>query len=73
MYLLILYFPLVSSICCGLFGHFLGKKGAARMALYCMFISVLISLFIFVEIVLTQQTVIITIIDFIDVYGITIY
>ena len=49
MYLLVLYFPLISSICCGLFGHYLGKNGATYIALYSMCFSVIISFFIFGE------------------------
>jgi NADH:ubiquinone oxidoreductase subunit 5 (subunit L)/multisubunit Na+/H+ antiporter MnhA subunit len=73
MYLLVLYFPLISSLCCGLFGHFLGKNGASYMALYCMFISVIISFFIFGDIVLNEKIVIIPLFNYIDVYGMTIY
>jgi NADH:ubiquinone oxidoreductase subunit 5 (subunit L)/multisubunit Na+/H+ antiporter MnhA subunit len=73
MYLLVLYFPLISSICCGFFGHYLGKNGATYIALYCMFISVLISFFIFGDIVLNEKIVIIPLFNYIDVYGMTIY
>jgi NADH:ubiquinone oxidoreductase subunit 5 (subunit L)/multisubunit Na+/H+ antiporter MnhA subunit len=73
MYLLVLYFPLISSICCGFLGHFLGKNGAIKFALICMFISIIIAFCIFIDIVLNEQVVVIPIIDFIDVYGITIY
>jgi NADH:ubiquinone oxidoreductase subunit 5 (subunit L)/multisubunit Na+/H+ antiporter MnhA subunit len=73
MYLLILYFPLISSICCSLLGHYLGKNGASYLALYCMFLSVIISFFIFGDIVLNEKIVIIPLFNYIDVYGMTIY
>ena len=73
MYLLILYFPLISSLCCGFFGHFLGKNGASFLALFCMYISVIISFFIFKEIVLEENIVIIPLCTYIDVFGMTVY
>jgi len=73
MYLLVLYFPLISSICCGFFGHYLGKNGAVNIALYCMFISVIISFFIFKDIVLGEKIVVIPLFNYIDVYGLTIH
>ena len=73
MYLLVLYFPLISSICCGLFGHYLGKNGATYIALYSMCFSVIISFFIFGDIVLNEKIVVIPLFSYIDVYGMTIY
>ena len=73
MYLLVLYFPLISSICCGFFGHYLGKNGAMQIALSCMFMSVILSFLIFVDIVYNEYIVIIPLFNYIDVYGMTIY
>ncbi len=73
MYLLVLYFPLVSSICCGFFGHYLGKNGATYIALYSMCFSVIISFFIFGDIVLNEKIVVIPLFSYIDVYGMTVY
>ena len=73
MYLLVLYFPLISSICCGFFGHYLGKNGAMQIALFCMFMSVILSFLIFVDIVYNEYIVVIPLFNYIDVYGMTIY
>ncbi len=73
MYLLVLYFPLISSICCGFFGHYLGKNGAMQIALSCMFMSVILSFLIFVDIVYNEYIVVIPLFNYIDVYGMTIY
>jgi NADH:ubiquinone oxidoreductase subunit 5 (subunit L)/multisubunit Na+/H+ antiporter MnhA subunit len=72
MYLLILYFPLVSSICCGCFGHYLGKNGAYIIALFCMFSSLIISFFCYIDIILNDTIVVIPLFTFIDVFGMTI-
>ena len=73
MYLLILYFPLISCLWSGFFGHFLGKNGASLIALFCMFLSVLISFFIFYEIVLCNNICIIKLYKWIDIGVLNIY
>lgn len=73
MYLLILYFPLIGSLWSGLFGHFLGKNGASLITLYCMLISVLISFFIFYEIILCNNICIIKLYKWIDIGVLNIY
>jgi NADH-ubiquinone oxidoreductase chain 5 len=52
MYLLILYFPLVSFLIIGLFGRFLGTNGCNIVATLNMFLNFLLSFFIFYEVVL---------------------
>ena len=52
MYLLILYFPLVSFLIIGLFGRFLGTFGCNIVATINMFFNFLLSFFIFYEVVL---------------------
>lgn len=52
MYLLILYFPLISFLVIGFFGRFLGTKGSNIFATLNMFFNLLLSFFIFYEIVL---------------------
>lgn len=73
MYLLILYFPLIGSLWSGFFGHFLGKNGAALITLFCMFLSVLVSFFIFYEIILCNDICIIKLYKWIDVGVLNIY
>ena len=73
MYLLILYFPLIGCLWSGFFGHFLGKNGASLITLFCMFLSVLISFFIFYEIVLCNDICIIKLYKWIDIGVLNIY
>lgn len=73
MYLLILYFPLIGSLWSSLFGHFLGKNGSSLITLFCMFLSVLISFFIFYEVVLSNNICIVTLCKWIDIGVLNIY
>ena len=50
MYLLILYFPLIGSFSAIFFARFLGKNGSSLIVLFYMFLSLLVSLFIFYEV-----------------------
>ena len=50
MYLLILYLPLISSISSGLLGRYLGERGSGIFSTLCIFLTFLISLNIFVEV-----------------------
>lgn len=52
MYLLILYFPLISFLIIGLCGRFLGTNGCNILATLNMFFNLLLSFFIFYEVVL---------------------
>jgi NADH:ubiquinone oxidoreductase subunit 5 (subunit L)/multisubunit Na+/H+ antiporter MnhA subunit len=56
MYLLILYFPLISFLIIGFFGRFLGAHGCNILATLNMFFNFLLSFFIFYEIVLGGST-----------------
>lgn len=66
MYLLILYFPLVSFLVLGLFGNFIGKKGANILSTFLIFLNVLISYFIFYEVVLQGSICFIKLFTWID-------
>jgi NADH-ubiquinone oxidoreductase chain 5 len=50
MYLLSIFFPLISFLSLILFGRFVGKYGAIIIALFCMFFSFFISLILFFEV-----------------------
>ena len=50
MYLLLVFLSIIGSCLAGLFGRFLGSLGSAYIATGCLFISLLISLFVFYEV-----------------------
>lgn len=52
MYLNLVFLPLISSITAGLFGRKLGSKGSALISVICLFITFLLSLFLFYEVAL---------------------
>ena len=52
MYILVLYLPLISAIVVGLFGRFLGKKGATVLSTTCIGLAFLVSAFAFYEVCL---------------------
>lgn len=49
MYLLLVFFPLIGSIAAGIFGRFLGSRGAALVSTSCVFLSTLCSFVAFYE------------------------
>jgi NADH-ubiquinone oxidoreductase chain 5 len=55
MYLLIIFLPLVSFIAGSLFGRFLGKKGVIFITTTSLFLSTILSFFIFYEVVLCHS------------------
>lgn len=55
MYLVVLFFPLLSTIICGFFGRFLGRTGVSIISLFCLFSSVLLSIFLFYEVTLCNS------------------
>jgi NADH-ubiquinone oxidoreductase chain 5 len=57
MYLLILFLPLLSSIFCGLIGRKLGYQGVKIFSCVILFITFLISLFCFVEVVVYNSNI----------------
>jgi len=50
MYLLVLFFPLISFLTLSCFGRFIGKDGIITIALMCMFLAVTCSMFCFIEV-----------------------
>lgn len=52
MYLLVVFLSLIGSIIAGLFGRYIGFYGSAMLTTSCLFLSLLISLFIFYEVAL---------------------
>ena len=52
MYLLIVFLSLIGSSIAGLFGRYLGFYGSAMLTTSCLFVSFLISLFVFYEVAL---------------------
>nr|QNR39862.1 NADH dehydrogenase subunit 5 [Cyanidiococcus yangmingshanensis]UNJ18947.1 NADH dehydrogenase subunit 5 [Cyanidioschyzonaceae sp. 2 FvB-2021] len=50
MYLIAIFAPLLGFIICGLFGRFLGKKGACFITYFCSSISLVFSIIIFYEV-----------------------
>jgi NADH:ubiquinone oxidoreductase subunit 5 (subunit L)/multisubunit Na+/H+ antiporter MnhA subunit len=60
MYLLVLYFPLISVFCTGFFGKFLGKNGVVIVNISSMCLTFLVSTFIFFEVCLYKYTCLIT-------------
>ncbi len=66
MYLFVLYIPLISVICTGLFGKFLGKKGVVIINISSMIMTFLVSSFIFIEVCLYKYTCLIILGDWIN-------
>jgi len=52
MYFLIIILPVLSSIAAGLFGYFIGKKGAQLLSTTLLFISMILSILMFVNVTL---------------------
>lgn len=52
MYLIFVFLPLISSITAGLFGRYIGSKGASILTVGCLIVTFLLSLFIFYEVAL---------------------
>ncbi len=57
MYLLIVLFPLLASLITGMFGRFLGFKGAAIVTCACVLCSALLSIIVFYEVALSGSCV----------------
>lgn len=66
MYLIIIFLPLISSLTSGLFGRFLGPKGASLITVSCLFFTCLISFFSFYEVGLCKSSVYINFLPWID-------
>jgi proton-translocating NADH-quinone oxidoreductase chain L len=67
MYLLTLYFPLISFLLNYLFGRFLGNKGGVFISIMFMSLSLFISIFIFFEVVIFNYNTTLIISDWIKV------
>src|SRR6187200_1530549 len=67
MYLLILYFPLMSFVLNYFFGRWLGFRGVAFCATLCLLLATLLSAFAFFEVVLFDMSCWIELIPWIEV------
>nr|AER54492.1 NADH dehydrogenase subunit 5 [Cyanea capillata] len=59
MYLLVIFFPLISATIILLFGRFLGTKGANLFSCFCLGLNVVISCFIYYDIIVCNSIIII--------------
>jgi NADH-ubiquinone oxidoreductase chain 5 len=66
MYLLVIYFPIIGAILSGFLGRFLGRKGSTFITTFCLFLSFLVSLFIFYEVGLSNSFCIIKLFTWFD-------
>jgi NADH-ubiquinone oxidoreductase chain 5 len=66
VYLILIFLPLISSVSAGFFGRFIGPKGSGIVTVSCMFITFLISLFVFYEVALIGCPVYIKLVDWIN-------
>jgi len=51
MYLLLILLPVIGSCFAGLFGKYLGSKGSVFLTTFCLFLSFLLSIFLFYEVI----------------------
>lgn len=56
MYLLLIFFPFLSSLSLLLFGRFIGRAGAAILSIFSIFFSFLLALFTFYEVALMSTS-----------------
>lgn len=54
MYLLILFFPLISFIVAATFGRYLGQKGSTFITTSCIFITAILSTIGFIEVTIGE-------------------
>jgi len=66
MYLLLIFFPLLGSISAGLFGRYIGTKGAQIVTTACLGMSTLLSWYAFMEVGVSGNTVYIDLCTWID-------
>lgn len=73
MYILIIIFPFLGFILAGLFGKFFGRLGSAFISTFNLFLTWLLALFIFYEVVLCSSTTNIILYNWIlfDIYNIS--
>ena len=55
MYLSIIFLPLIGAFIAGFFGRFLGKQGAILITTTLVFLSSILSFFVFYEVVLCHS------------------
>lgn len=66
MYLLIIFFPLISFFLISFFGRFIGREGGSFVAVFFMFLTVLLSWFAFFEIAVSKSIVNLTLFTWIN-------
>jgi proton-translocating NADH-quinone oxidoreductase chain L len=66
MYLLLVFLPLIGSISAGLFGRYLGSKGAQIVTTTCLSISTVLSWYAFMEVGINGNTVYIDLFTWVD-------
>ena len=66
MYLILIFLPLIGSFASGLFGRFIGSKGASFLTVFCLNVTFFISLIIFYEVAFVNCFVYIKLITWID-------
>jgi len=66
MYLLLIFLPLIGSLCAGLFGRKLGPFGASYITVSCLVFTFFISLFAFYEVALLNCCVYIKLVPWIN-------
>lgn len=66
MYLLLIFLPLLSSLTAGLFGRYIGPKGSSILTVSCLFITFIISVFVFYEVSLCGSCTYIKLLKWID-------
>jgi proton-translocating NADH-quinone oxidoreductase chain L len=66
MYLLLVFLPLIGSISAGLFGRYLGSKGAQIVTTSCLSITTLLSWYAFMEVGINGNTVYIDLFTWVD-------
>ena len=73
MYLLVIIFPLIGTILAGLFGRYLGGRGAGYITIVCIICSFLLSCFAFYEVALNKAITLIQIQPWINTEIYTLY
>ncbi len=70
MYLIVIYYPLVSSLICFILGRHLGKYGATNITLLCMIMAAISSFVLFKDVVIDKQIVEVPLFEFLNVFDI---
>jgi NADH-ubiquinone oxidoreductase chain 5 len=67
MYLLVIFFPIMGALIAGFFGRYVGRYGSIIISTSCMFLSFIVSLFIFFEVSLSNSVCMIKLTNWFDV------